>query len=787
MTNKPDSCKQCPFYEHRFVPSEGDSNAMIALIGEAPGNEETAIGRPFVGTSGKMLDKLLFAAGLNRDQCRLMNVLKCQPPSNDIHTPDARKAIKCCSSIFISEVQQLKSRVIIPLGNTALNALGYNYKINEVRGTYFSLNGIPIVPTLHPAAVLRQFEDWILVQSDFKKAARVALTGVVPTIEEHFHTQPTILDVEAFCGDICDSADRATEMVNVSYDLETFITDHELRTPIKLIGIGKDKREAMSIPFITQSGNLYWPTRNEGARAMAAVYRVLTHPRLRKLGQNLLFDFRISMNHGLDVIGPVWDSMIAHFLIYHPIAHDLQTIASIYTDFPPWKTLKGMDDIEYRKYNCRDNIVLHNMFPKMSEELVSNRVQWVFAHVMDTLIPYCQMSLNGLPIDRSAQEEVAKKLLAEEHALTKELMNISGALTLNPKSTPQLREILFKQMKMQSRVMTKGGKTGKKVLSVDKSVLNKLSLRYPDNLFLTKLLEYNSVEQLHSTYAQPDIFLDGRIHTHFKLAVITGRPSSTNPNVLNLPSKNRGDERGYIKSMYVAPPGKVFIEADWSQAELVIFADISGDEEWQLCFKNGDDVHKLNGIALIGEYVEKYRTFFKNFIYGFVYGSEGDGIKKVAPKELIMRLSVEDMIESFKTRHPRMFLYREDLERQITQTHRIRNPFGRARFFVGNPTKENLREAYNFPIQSTVADMMNVKIGIFSREFNLREKELLMPLYDALYWLTDERDLDSFVPVMKSIMESPVETPDGQVFKLKADVKVGKKLNELVKWKGTAV
>ncbi len=788
---KPDTCKDCPFYEHRYIESEGDDNAVVALIGEAPGDEENATGRPFVGTSGKILDKLLYAAGTTRDQCKIINVLKCQPTrsaikNNDINTPEAKKAIRLCASIFIPEVMKLQSRVIIPLGNTALNALGFGYSISAVRGTYFSFRGIPVVPTYHPAAIARQFEDWVLVQSDFQKALRVAQSGKVPVIEEHFHITPSVLDVEEYCADICDVADRSKEIVNASYDIETFVTDHELRNPIKIVGIGKDTKEAMSIPFVTQSGNFYWATKDEGARAFGAIYRVLSHPNIRILGQNLLFDFRISMNHGLDVVGPVWDSMIAHFLIYHPIAHDLQTIASQYTDFPPWKTLKGMDDTEYRKYNCRDNIVLHHMYPKMEADIDSNNVRWVFEHVMGTIVPYCKMSLNGLPIDRKAQEEVAAKLLGEEEALTKELMTISGALGLNPKSAPQLREILFKQMKMQSRVMTKGGKDGKgkKVLSVDKSVLNKLSLRYPDNQFLTKLLEFNSVEQLHSTYAQPDIFPDGRIHPHFKLAVITGRPSSVNPNVLNLPSKNRGDERGYIKSMYVAPPGKIFIESDWSQAELVIFADISGDEEWQACFARKEDVHKLNGIALIGEYVEKYRTFFKNFIYGFVYGSEGDGIKKVAPKELIARLSVEAMLENFKSKHPRMFLYREDLERQITQTHRIRNPFGRPRFFVGKPTKENLREAYNFPIQSTVADMMNEKMGIFAREYDLREKQLLMPLYDALYWLIDEREADSFIPVMKSIMESPVVAPNGQTFRLNADVKVGKSLNKLEKWKG---
>ena len=765
--NKPFSCQECPYFEYRFVPSEGDDNADICLIGEAPGATEEQTGRVFAGGAGRILDQLLFSVGIQRNQCKIMNVLKCRPPNNDITANSARKALRLCTGIFIEELNKLNCRVIIPMGNTALNALGYSYKIKDIRGMYLDFKGTPVVPTLHPAALMRQFEDWVVVQSDLRKALAVGKAGKIPQITENFNINPTVLEVEEFCAEICET---------VSYDIETFETNHDLRTPIKLIGLGKNESEAMCVPFITQSGNLYWKTKDEAARALRAINNVLSNPNILKIGQNLLFDFRISMNHGFEVVGPVYDTMLAHFLIFHPIAHDLQTIASLYTDFPPWKTLKGLSDEDYRKYNCRDCIVLHHMKPKLDKDIDDNGVRWVFDTLMKTLIPYCQMTLNGLPIDEERQQEVAKKLLDDKRALTKKLQHISGALALNPNSTKQLQEVLFKQMKLKSAVKTKGGKA----LSVAKDVINRLSLRYPENAFLQKLLDYNSLEQLSSTYSNPTRLADGRVHPHFKLAVITGRPSSVNPNVLNLPAK-RGDPQGYVKSMYVAPPGRTFIEADWSQAELVVFAEISDDPVWKACFQRGDDVHKLNGIALTGIYEERYRTFYKNFIYGFIYGSEGSAIEKAAPKELIQNISIGTMIKQFQQVHPRMFEYRERLAHDIATEHRIRNPFGRPRFFVGQATAENLREAYNFPIQSTVADMMNEKIGLFARELDLRDRKLLMPLYDATYWEVADEVVKEHVALVRDIMEAPVNAPNGMVFKLRVDVKVGKSFAALKK------
>jgi uracil-DNA glycosylase family 4 len=769
---KTENCKSCPYFSNKYVPAKGPTSAEIVIIGEAPGEQEERLGEPFVGGAGKVLSMLLNQAGIMRQECYITNVLKCRPPKNNIHTSDARSAIEHCKLILNAELRSLHPKVTVPTGNVPLEALDIKHKITEIRGSVLMTNWGKVIPTFHPAYLLRQWHEYVTAVYDWRKVKdHLYINGVIEPPED-FTLTPSIEQVEEFVLSTLEKANKG--MIDVAIDIESYITSSPLLTPVKVIGLATDSMTALVVPFITQAGNGYWEKRAHALRAVMSIGRILEHPNIRKILHNSLYDLTVLTHLGFKISGPVFDTMLGKFLVYHLTPNSLAYCVSIYSDYPPWKLDKGTSDLEFRRYNARDCVVLHMIKPKVSEDIDSNGVRWVFENLMGNIIPTVHMSVNGVYLDQAQHALVREQLIQDTTRLRRELTVLSGNPEFNPASTKQLSDLLFKKFKLKSQVKTKSG-----ALSTGKDVLNRLSLRYPDHEFIGKLITFRNVDKLLSTYGNPPVLDDGRVHSQFKLTVITGRYGSSQPNLQNLPSK-RGDPQGYIRKSYAASQGRILVASDFSQAELVVFAILSNDAIWLDAFKRGDDVHKLNGIALTGEYDPKYRTFYKNFIFGYIYGSEGGEIEKVAPKDLISKLQIKDMIGNFNTVHPNMFLYRERIRKQILDTKRVRNPFGRARFFATAPTKEDLRAGYNHPIQSTVADMMHQKMPLIEAELSDQDK-IILQLHDALYVETDKGREDRVGVILKKIMELPVYAPNGMTFQLRAEIEVGPNMGEMEK------
>lgn len=778
------------FPASNFVPPKGRMDARIMVIGEAPGeNEDTGrltptgerVYEPFVGAAGKLLDKLMKQAGLSRDDVWLTNVIKRRPPKNKINTPEAQREIEQSIPGLRRELHQLKPKVIVPLGNTALRALGFNYNIGTVRGYCLPTEFGKVIPSYHPAFIFRQYQEKVTCQRDWQKIARHVVHAGMPTFHEDFELNPTIDDVERFIYLIeCKLA--AGQDISLAFDLETFyIGDTTLNVPIKLVGFALTKSKAIVIPFIDQQGRYYWKTKDEQLRAIAAIGKIMSNPNIELVIQNALFDVLVMMNHGFDVKCRIYDVMLAQTMVYHPSKHDLGYLASIYTDFPPWKLAKTLTDKEFRYYNAHDCTVLKYIRPELDEDVRSNRVDFLVDMLMETIIPTCRMMLNGIAISPEAYEEVKVKLEVDLASLRDTLCEISGDPAFNPNAPSQVIDLLFNKLKLKSQVKTKKSRK----LSVAENVLNRLSLRYPNNLAVETLLEYGKYSQRYGNFIKNlYIHSDGRVHSSFKLhRVVTGRYASTNPNIMNLPA--RSDPDGYIRGMYHVPEGRIIVAADYSQLELMIFAELAQDEIWLRAFARGEDVHKLNGDALLGKYEEKYRTFVKNFIYGFIYGSEGGEVEKVAPRELIQRISVRQMMAGLKLTHPSMFTYRDDIEAQIRAKQYVSNAFGRKRWFLSRTlSKADLRAAYNHPVQGTAADIMHTRTPKLDAELDPSQDWLVLQLHDAFYVETDEHRADHVANILRSVMEETIETLMGYTFNLKVDIDTGKSLakKDLTKW-----
>jgi DNA polymerase-1 len=758
------------------------------IIGEAPGknedlgipildddgNEIDRVWKPFVGAAGNLLNKLLEQAGLKREDIFITNVIKRRPPENKIGQRDALIEIANNIPALMREIRIVKPRVIVPLGNTALHALGFSrYKIGNVRGTVIPSPYGKIIPSWHPAFIFRQYQERFTAERDWQKIARHSKTASIPQFTEHFELNPTVDDVERFEMMISNKV-RAGQKVSIALDLETeYIEGSSLLTPIKLIGMALTDSHAIVIPLVNQQGERYWTNKDEELRVIKAVGDILENPAIELMSHNSLFDILVLMNHGFKIKAKLYDTMIAHSLYYLPSKHGLDYVASLYTDFPPWKQDIDHTDEGYRYYNAKDCTVLKLIRPKLDEDLKTDNLTFLCSMIMDTILPTCDMMLNGLAIDAHELKRIDDELQGKLDQLTQELRDLAMNPALNIDSPTQISNVLFKQMKLRSQVKTKG-----KQLSTSNDVLNRLSLRYPDNEFVKKMQEYRHYSHQRKNFTK-DIYVhvDGRVHSSFRVdRVATGRYSSSDPNLQNLPA--RQDPDGFIRGLYKVPLGRILVTADYSQLELMIFAELAQDPEWLEAFRTGQDVHVINGKALLGKFYDpKYRTFTKNFIYGLIYGSEGGEVEKVAPKELIQYISVPQMMENLKQKHPSLFAYREEIEEQMNSRHYVMNAFGRRRYFPKMKlTKADMRSAYNHPIQSTAADIMHTRTPMLYQTLNPDTDKLVLQLHDAFYVETEDRRVDEVARILKSVMEEHISTPMGYEFDLTADVDFGTSL-----------
>jgi len=762
----------CPeYWKSTFVPSVGMSQVDVMVIGEAPGKNENKQGLPFVGAAGKWLDILMNGVGIERSDCYITNVIKYQPPGNNISTLTAHDQIKANIPMLIKEIKTVKPKVIVPMGNVALHALGYSHKIGKARGTVFESQLGKIIPTYHPAALFRQWHELYTAQKDWEKIAKHTKQIGQTRYREDFEISPSIEDLEEFVYFVTNLVNSG-QKVKIAVDLETYIADSPLLTPIKLIGIAISETRAIVVPFINQSDQYYWPTKGEAVRAIKAVGTLLENPQIEKLFFNGLFDVLVLMNHGFTVTPPFFDPMLGQTLIYHLSQHSLAYVTSIYTDFPAWKLTVGEGDKEYREYNARDCVVLHMIYDDILKDINDNGLTFIFNVLMDEMLPVVKMMLNGIYIDKEKYAHVRELLEAEMKEVTERVSKVAG-FDINLESTRHVSNLLFKRLKLRSQVNTKGG-----AKSTSRDVINRLANRYPDNKTVHDILTYRTISTRYKTFIKNLLIQpDNRVHSSFKMhRVVTGRFSSSEPNMQNLPK--RADSEGFIRGMYVAPPGRKIITADYSQLELMIFAEISHDEIWQEAFRNGEDVHKVNGDALLGEYQEKYRTFVKNFIYGFIYGSEGGEVEKVAPRELIEKISVPQMMNNLKQTHPWLFQYRHTIERQMRENNYVTNAFGRRRWFIEKQDKEQLRQAYNFPIQSTAGDIMNIKMSEVDKALKWPEEKIILQLHDAFYLEVPDARVKHCARMLKEIMEESVYSPMGYEFNLKVEVEVGTSLSD---------
>jgi DNA polymerase I len=530
------------------------------------------------------------------------------------------------------------------------------------------------------------------------------------------------------------------------------------------------RAEIVGISFACEAGSAaYLPLRHNypGApdqlpfdETLTALRPWLEDASKKKLGQNVKYDMHVFANHGIHVRGYVHDTLLQSYVLESHHRHDMESLASRHlgaSDLLSYEDVagKGASQIGFdqvsietaTRYSAEDSDVtlqLHAaLYPQLREDEklcpVYEEIEMPVSRVLLT------MERNGVLIDapllQAQSAELGQKMLeleAKAHEIAGQPFNLG--------SPKQLAEILFDKQGIKPLKKTPGGAP-----STDEETLEKLAEDYP----LPKaILEYRSVSKLKSTYTDklPKMVnaATGRVHTNYAQAVaVTGRLSSTDPNLQNIPVRTAEGRR--IREAFIAPRDSVILSADYSQIELRIMAHLSGDKGLLDAFAHGEDVHRATASEVFGvprdEVSSEQRRYAKVINFGLIYGMSAFGL---AGNLGIERSAAANYIERYFARYPGVKAYMDRTRLQAQEQGYVETVFGRRLWLPdirsGNQARRAgaERAAINAPMQGTAADL--IKLAMIAvqgwLESNQLQTKLVMQVHDELVLEVPSNELE---------------------------------------------
>lgn len=499
----------------------------------------------------------------------------------------------------------------------------------------------------------------------------------------------------------------------------------------------------------------------EKAKKILEIFRpVYENPKILKVGQNLKYDLTVLANYGIHLSGPLFDTMLAHYLIQPELRHNMDYLAEIYLNYktihieeligPKGRGQKNMGDLEPKdiyKYACEDADVTLRLMKPLAEELRKNSLEEVFQNIEMPLMPIlARMERNGVVLDTETLKEVENDFTARLQTLEKDIYELAGhEFTIN--SPRQVGEVLFGELKLSEKVKkTKSGQ-----YSTSEEVLRDLHSKHP---IVQKILDYRGLKKLLSTYVEalPKLInpATGHIHTSFNQAVTaTGRLSSSNPNLQNIPV--RGEDGREIRKAFIPEEGEIFFSADYSQIELRIMAHLSGDEHMIEAFNAGHDVHAATAARIfhkdIKDISKDERRKAKTANFGIIYGISAFGL---AERMDVSRTEAKELIDSYFEMYPKIKDYISKAVDTAREKGYIETEFGRRRYLPDINSRNAVvrgyaeRNAVNAPIQGTAADIIKIAMIRVQQRLDAEgcKARMILQVHDELNFSvpTDEFD-----------------------------------------------
>ena len=514
------------------------------------------------------------------------------------------------------------------------------------------------------------------------------------------------------------------------------------------------KAELVGLSFATEEHKAYYvpvPAQQSAAQQVVEIFRpVYENEQIMKVGQNLKYDLEVLHNYGITLKGPMWDTMIAHYLIQPELRHNMDYMAEIYLNYqtihideligPKGKNQRSMRDLspqEVYEYAAEDADITLQLKNKLEPELKKYECEDLFYNIEMPLMPVlAEMEMNGVCIDTESLNETSAIFTQRMVELEQRIYELAGE-QFNIASPKQVGDILFGKLHIMEK--PKKTKTGQYVTSEE--VLQTLRGKHE---IVACILDHRGLKKLLGTYidALPKLInpRTGHIHTSFNQTVTaTGRLSSSDPNLQNIPV--RGEDGKEIRKAFIPEPGCLFFSADYSQIELRVMAHLSGDEHMISVFKEGKDLHAATAATIykknIDEVSRDERTKSKRANFGIIYGITVFGL---AERLEISRDEAKQLIDGFFQTFPQVHDYMEEAKRHAYEQGYVTTLFGRRRYLPdirsANATVRGFaeRNAINAPIQGTAADIIKVAmIHIYNRfkAEGIRSK-MILQVHDEL-------------------------------------------------------
>ena len=577
------------------------------------------------------------------------------------------------------------------------------------------------------------------------------------TLADHPH-QYHLVETEEEAQELCRSLLTFSQ---VAFDTETTSVD---AMQAQLVGMS----------FAVEGGTAWYVAvsrETEAAQSMVDIFRpFFEHPSIEKVGQNLKYDLLVLSHYGVEVAGPLFDTMLAHYVVQPEQRHNMDLLAEKYLHYRTipiealigsGRTQRNMSDLDSKEivdYACEDADVTLRLYPILKEEMEKYEVTSVFTDIEMPLLPVlARMERNGVRLDTAALEETGRNFTERMQQLEAEIYELAGhEFTIT--SPKQVGAVLFDELQISAKV--KKTKTGQ--YSTSEEVLESLRDKHP---IVEKILQHRALKKLLSTYVEalPKLIhpQTGHIHTSFNQAVTaTGRLSSSNPNLQNIPV--RGEDGREIRRAFVPEEGEVFFSADYSQIELRIMAHLSEDEHMVADFNSGLDIHAATAARIFHKPIEEVdrdeRRKAKTANFGIIYGISAFGLSE---RMGVSRGEAKELIENYFATYPKVREYMNESIERAKQTGYITTQFGRRRYLAdinaGNATVRGYaeRNAVNAPIQGTAADI--IKLAMVAIDRRLREENLqtsmILQVHDELNFSVPPTELEQVRHLVVEEME----------------------------------
>lgn len=733
-----EACARCPGrHEPCVYPERADPlgpGARLAIVGEGPGKQELVQLKPFVGASGKMLERGLRTLGLTRSEVHWTNAVLCDVPP--AHLKEARKA---CAARLQLELAECGAPVIVPVGAYGLHsALGPDAsrpRILEWRGSVTRLpSGQLVAPTVHPAFVMRMQQWGPVLEADFDRIGR-------------------LLEDPAGWRAPEDQPGRRIVVARHLRELERLLAllGEEIAIDVETVGLGptstalvclaiSDQKLSVVVPWTHDlAGKASW-WRRERKRAAAIITEAL-RTRIAITHNGPAFDHIVLMRYGIRVAR--WDDTLnmAHAAHSH-LPKRLSFVVHRYCDVPPWKTFDHAADMAaMHVYNGRDSLYTAMVAPALRQAVREAGQERIYQIDKVTGELCRSMQVTGFKVDADRARTMAERLRQRELEIEQRCSDALGH-SINLLSPIQLREAFFGRGGLGAHVCYTSEKTGMPSLGVD--VMRAYTASPNERLaaFATDVLAYRRARKVRITnLVNPLAMLDDRSRIHptwLNYGAVSGRFSSQGPNLMNLPTtandptivhgcglerckpgkcKCSCDRCAGVRSIYVAPRGWTLVAFDAKQLEMRIAAYASGDPR-MIAACESTDLHSANASVIFGDAFTggddaarfQFRQLAKSAGFAVCYMAEASTVYEriIAMGVRITLRQVEAMLRKMRSGFRKYYDWQSERLDEITRCGYVYEPVTGRRRWLGH--EPSLTEAANFPIQGGAAGLMNLRL-----------------------------------------------------------------------------